>query len=634
MKNRHLFSRALPAVGILIAAAVAVSFLLPHGSAQANVITVTTETDELNTGAGCSLREAIQAANTNLPVDACPSGSGDDVIELPAGTYKIMLAGTGEDNNAVGDFDILGDLSIVGDGIGNTIIDGQDMDRIFDIHIGPDVHISGLTMGDGRVSADVGGAIFNHGTLHLSQAEIVSNAALSGGAIESESANLTIEDSIIADNEATLLSGGGIRIHTGGSATIERTVIEGNHADTGGGGVWVVDASVDIIETTIKGNSAAGQGGGVYMTLAAEVNIVSTTISGNSSEATGGGLYVEGTATVAVTDSTISGNSALQGGGIAHWGSGLVELTNTTISGNEVEQTGGGLSVEINGGSAVLLNVTITDNVADSDDNTSGFGGGVSVGTGSLAVKNTIIAGNVTLNGADPDCAATVTSEAYNLIGVNSLNCTIVGDITGNIVGVDPMLGPLADNGGLTATHALLAASPALDAAIICPPPDADQRGQPRPQGTACDMGAFEAIVPTPSPTSSPTPTPTPTGQTPTPTQTLAPGETPEPTPTPTSIPVDQLVQGDNDCDGDTDSVDALTGLRHIASFSTNQQPGCPALGGALPAAAPAGDPPGLFGDVDCDDDVDAVDALGILRKVVAFSVSQNEPCADIGEPL
>ena len=86
-----------------------------------------------------------------------------------------------------------------------------------------------------------------------------------------------------------------------------------------------------------------------------------------------------------------------------------------------------------------------------------------------------------------------------------------------------------------------------------------------------------------------------------------------------------QLIQGDNDCDGDSDSVDALKGLQHVAAIGFSQEEGCPALGSEVAS---------LFGDVDCDDDVDSVDALKILRKVAGLSVAQNEPCSDIGEPL
>lgn len=86
-----------------------------------------------------------------------------------------------------------------------------------------------------------------------------------------------------------------------------------------------------------------------------------------------------------------------------------------------------------------------------------------------------------------------------------------------------------------------------------------------------------------------------------------------------------QLIQGDNDCDGDADSVDALKGLQHVAAIGFSQGEGCPELGSEVAS---------LFGDVDCDDDIDSVDALKILRRIAAFSVSQNEPCADIGEPI
>ena len=138
------------------------------------------------------------------------------------------------------------------------------------------------------------------------------------------------------------------------------------------------------------------------------------------------------------------------------------------------------------------------------------------------------------------------------------------------------------------------------------------------------------ASPPTDTPTPSPVPTSTPTATvtaTPTPTETGTPAPaTPTPTPAPTGEPV--LAQGDNDCDGDTDAVDALAGLRHVAALDVNQQAGCPALGGAVPA----GDSPDVFGDVDCDGDVDAVDALKVLRFVAALSVTQNEPCVDIGE--
>jgi hypothetical protein len=91
------------------------------------------------------------------------------------------------------------------------------------------------------------------------------------------------------------------------------------------------------------------------------------------------------------------------------------------------------------------------------------------------------------------------------------------------------------------------------------------------------------------------------------------------------------LTQGDVDCDGDEDSVDALKVLRHVAALSVAQEPGCIPVGSVFARIAAGG---GFFGDVDCDQDVDSVDALKVLRHVAALSVAQTEPCADIGSGL
>lgn len=165
-------------------------------------------------------------------------------------------------------------------------------------------------------------------------------------------------------------------------------------------------------------------------------------------------------------------------------------------------------------------------------------------------------------------------------------------------------------------------------------------------QIVVADFGTSPNAVGTPTagPTSSPSPTPSPTpggqtstttpvGQTPTPT---AVGPTPTPTPTPvgqtpsptpfglTPTPTGSAgdpVQGDVNCNGVADTVDALGTLRHTAGLPVNQDEPCPDIGSSGTA----------WGDVDCDGDVDSVDALKILRHVAALPVSQSEPCADIG---
>ena len=101
-------------------------------------ITVTTTNDELNTDSACSLREAIQAVNTASGVSGCAAGSGNDTILLPAGTYTLTIAGGNENNNATGDLDIFPTssavprtLTIQGSGATTTVVDGNQLDRVF-----------------------------------------------------------------------------------------------------------------------------------------------------------------------------------------------------------------------------------------------------------------------------------------------------------------------------------------------------------------------------------------------------------------------------------------------------------------------------------------------------------------------
>lgn len=114
-----------------------------------------------------------------------------------------------------------------------------------------------------------------------------------------------------------------------------------------------------------------------------------------------------------------------------------------------------------------------------------------------------------------------------------------------------------------------------------------------------------------------PTPTPIPPTAQPTPSPTQPPAPTPAPTPGPPT-------QGDVDCNGGVDSVDALKELRHSAALSVAQVEPCPNIGSEFAS---------LWGDVDCDKDVDSVDALKVLRHAAALSVAQSEPCPDVGAP-
>ena len=115
---------------LLVALAMVAAMLGIARPAYAASITVTTTADEFNTGAACSLREAIQAANTDAAFGGCAAGAGPDTINLPAGTYTLTLTGI-EDVNHAGDLDVSSSMTIAGAGQGSTIIDGNNADRVF-----------------------------------------------------------------------------------------------------------------------------------------------------------------------------------------------------------------------------------------------------------------------------------------------------------------------------------------------------------------------------------------------------------------------------------------------------------------------------------------------------------------------
>jgi CSLREA domain-containing protein len=243
-------------------------------------------------------------------------------------------------------------------------------------------------------------------------------------------------------------SGGGIHNSRGDLTLADSTVTE-NWADLGGGGITNSGSSATLTNVTVSGNPAAA----------------------------GGGVHNNGTLTM--TNVTVSGNSATEvgtgyGGGIFNEFAGGA-LTNVTVSGNTAASGGGGIS-NIQG-SITLTNVTLSGNTAPY------YGGGIS-NFGDLTLANAIVANS----SSGGDCYGIVISAGHNLDSDSTCGLAAVGDLPNT----DPLLGPLQDNGGLTFTHALLPTSPAIDAGDDTACPATDQRGAVRPQGAACDIGAYE----------------------------------------------------------------------------------------------------------------------------------------------
>jgi CSLREA domain-containing protein/uncharacterized repeat protein (TIGR01451 family) len=438
-----------------------------QGQAATSTITVTTTDDDLAENGNCTLREAVQAANTDSAVDACMAGNGADVIYMTASTYPLTLSGAGEDNNSTGDLDISSNITFLGDHPnGWSAVYGDGLDRVFHITTGGiTVTFQNIRISFGVVSGS-GGGIFN----------------------ESDAA-LFVHDSFIYQNGASV-SGGGL-YNQAGEVTISNTRIEGNYADpdpTSNGGGIDNRGLMNIVGSEILYNIAMGTGGGIFAG-SGTLNILNTSILNNIS---------------------YRGTDELGGGGITASNS-ILNIANSTIGFNQAYGSGGGIFTysEVN-----LTHVALIGNVAD--DNQSGLGDGGGIFAGSIATvtsKNTLIAENLDGSpGAEkPDIAGDIQSDGYNLIGNQGMEMFVGGP--GDLVGtsgspVDPVLVTYAF---WTPPYRLWAGSPAVE---HIPPTSckylsngtnplysnganvtADQRGVGRPQGVNCDIGAYEAAA-------------------------------------------------------------------------------------------------------------------------------------------
>jgi CSLREA domain-containing protein len=386
VKNLHSFWKLMAATSLFLLL-VAPTTKASEQLAPAAVITVNSFDDELNNDGDCSLREAIQAANLDTQIDQCIGTFGslnDDTINLPPGTFTLTLLGDNENGNLTGDLDITdttGKTTITGHSAATTIINGNDIDRVFDIQGSVTFALNNLTVSNGL--ADYG-------------------AESGGGMLARSNAIVTVNNAIFSDNDATFEGGG---IYNGDSAFNDMTVEN----------------------STFVNNTAAINGGGIQNNLNASLTVINSTFSNNwGTRDAGGGIFSNG----------------------------YLHLINSTLTGNGAGRNGGDNLYIIN----------------------------------SATLDNSIIANGLTIRS---DCAApgaTVTRR-HTLIEDGTCSSTFTGD---------PVLAPLADNGGSTPTHALLPGSPAIDAGDNTTCITTDQRGIARHDGNGdgtvtCDVGAYEA---------------------------------------------------------------------------------------------------------------------------------------------
>ncbi len=365
-----------------------------------------------------------------------------------------------------------------------------------------------VTISGGAYNGNDGGGLHfrDAGPIAIDGAQFSSNGPYgnsSGGGVKIEgsaAAPITISNVVVKDNVAAY-HGGGVYIDVPGDSAnrtiIRDSTITGNEAGwsqtaSSGGGVFFADAAgyAAIDRTVIAGNRSLNQNGGGVKTVG-RLALFDSTISGNSAAISGGGIEVTG-GPLEVYRSTVSGNSALQGGGIAAYGA--TTIHNSTLSGNTASNGGGGLAFEARSSSLALTHSTIAANIAPQ-------GGGMSVISSDARVGHTLIAGN-TANQYTGEVQGFITTTGYNLVGEVTPNAGFFHptDRAGPVgQPIDARIGPLADNGGLTQTHALLAGSPAVDAGNPQSTLAVDQRRQARPfdgdgdSVARIDIGAFEA---------------------------------------------------------------------------------------------------------------------------------------------
>ncbi len=414
-----------------------------------------------------------------------------------------------------------------------------------------DVFIDGLSAVHRNTALLTGGSTFSFFAIPQS--------AEGGGVYISGEGNLlAVSNSRIAANQARIdngiADGGGIysygvEVELGAGTTIRnntaRTQAAGNQLGNAarGGGIWHRFSDVPgqqapfvIDQAALYGNSALSSGivgGGAVSTTGGVGNTVTTVVDTSMYDnralglpAFAGAIEVNGccsqtSTTLEIINSTLSGNLANGGAGGSRGGAvllntggylaeGRVVIVNSTLSGNVTTATGPAYGGAVNLGwtnnatnTLEIANSTIVDNAATSP--MASEGGGLwglrepYLGPINVDIRNSIVYGNTATTG--PDCSTsqfTVTSGGFNIFG-NTAGCSIAGATANDLVGVNPLLGALAPNGGPTLTRMISGGSPAQDAGnpAGCTdfdnlPLTTDQRGAARAVGPACDIGAVE----------------------------------------------------------------------------------------------------------------------------------------------
>ncbi|MFN4292685.1 MAG: choice-of-anchor Q domain-containing protein [Thermoflexales bacterium] len=328
---------------------------------------------------------------------------------------------------------------------------------------GPDVFIQSSQIADNQADQD-GGGIYNAAGAFVVviQSHALTNTAINGGGLYNMG-GASVGNSVFGANQASQ-DGGGLYNDAGALfMSINDSQVLTNTAINGGG--FYNAGNAQAFGSVFGANQASQNGGGLYNAAAAtNLFVGASTFDGNSAN-DGGGVYNAGPANL--SNSALVNNTASNGGGA--YNTGVLESVNNTLSGNSAPD-GSGLLNNLSG-SAYLTHTTVASNTNAA---------GIRVAGGTVQVLASLVAYHTT----GGNCSGSVTENGSSLS--SDVTCGVTFSNT------NPLLQPLALNGGQTLNHALSPGSPALDVVPLPCAVGGDQRFVGRPQGTACDIGAFE----------------------------------------------------------------------------------------------------------------------------------------------
>ncbi|MDQ6747088.1 MAG: hypothetical protein M3010_03145, partial [Candidatus Dormibacteraeota bacterium] len=398
------------------------------------------------------------------------------------------------------------------------------------------VTVKGNTAQQGGGAAQCGGP----GTLTINNSVVTENVAdgYAAGVDEDSGGIVNITNSKISKNTATgarrfAADVGGVAEDGGGTVTITGSTIDGNTSDSQAGGVVEDGGGVlKISQSVVSNNTARDSAAGIYLDGSGTITLDHLEVFGNTALGTastgrsaflggGGGITDDGGDAITMSDVYVHDNTASHGAGMLFDGAGTTNMTNVTVSNNKTALLGneGGAQDGFGGGILVdgaqlltVVNSTVSGNTSASQGGGIMWQNGISTKPSSLSfvtiADNTAAVGGQNLqlldkavvnlrativSGSAANCGGGTApvSQGFNLDSGSSCQLGQTGDQSN----ANPRLAALANNGGFEPTRALNAGSPAIDAVSTgCPPPSTDQRGVTRPQGTRCDVGAFEAV--------------------------------------------------------------------------------------------------------------------------------------------